>query len=119
MRRSSLWSVADVEDGKCYQLLLCQSEDGKRVFRLNPVASSDNPHARDVKLKTEIVPNELLRRRNFSAISDSVALDNGERFHVDAHGVWLTETEYQSLISGHELSRIEWLDGAPPDFPPK
>ncbi|WP_209435999.1 hypothetical protein [Paracidovorax oryzae] len=68
---------------------------------------------------TEMVSNELLAKRNLRAISKAVSLVNGDAFHVDAHGVWLTAAEMAAILQDKEDDEIPWLNSLPPKLAPK
>lgn len=113
-----IWSVSDIDDTASYQLLLCQNALGRRYFKLlradeQEAALMPEEHI----LLTQVVPNQLLKARDLHAISLAVSLSNGERFCVDAHGVWLTTQELNGLNAGAAYGAINWVTAAPPFFP--
>ncbi len=69
--------------------------------------------------ETAEVPNDLLKRRDLIAIAAEVQLQSGDSFYVDAHGIWITEHEYNDLISGRTPDEVRWSTEIPPRFPPK
>lgn len=109
-----MWNISDIRNDKNYLLLLLQSSAGSRKFLLEEVCSK-NTHA-NVAFKTKPVPKELLITRDIIEISKLIPLDTGERFYVDAHGIWLTEIEMLALEDGED---VPWLNGLPPGFAPK
>ena len=113
-----IWKISDVLVDECYMLHLIQTKGGNRLFRLVANNSPDehNP-AQDVVLVTQIVPTELLKKRDLLAIANQVPLSDGGAFFVDAHGVWYTEQEMSALSSGQPISKIEWSTGVMPKFP--
>ena len=110
------WKRKDVHDTSRYYVALCQSEHGHRYYELCEVGTQ--PVSPDAVLQTHEVPNPLLVARNFRAISDAVKLTNGRRFYVEAHGVWLTEEEFEALEEDEERE-VPWLNGIAASFPPK
>ena len=69
-------------------------------------------------LCTEVVPTDLLLRRDFRGIADAVKLTSGELFTVDAHGVWFTRAEADAFDEV-EWNEMPWLNGLPPLLAPK
>jgi hypothetical protein len=112
-----IWRSSDVSRNSQYKLHLCQSNDGKRFFRLIEVESdADKNPQDDVFLVSQVVPNHLLEKRDVQLISESVVLSNGRSFFVDAHGVWLTETEAQEIDLGVTFEKIKWITDSVPKF---
>lgn len=115
-----MWRISDVNEGREYKLHLCQSGNGFRFFRLVEIGSDiDVNPPDDVILVTALIPNELLKRRALIPISETVLLDNGQPFFVDAHGVWLAEPEVREMDSGLSHNEIHWITGRAPEFAPK
>jgi hypothetical protein len=115
-----IWSVSDVKDTETYRLHLCEQADGTRFFRLVAIGSEADKHpATDVVLVSGPVPHELLRKRNVIRIAESVALESGEKFYVDAHGVWLGATEVAAMDAGLDFAQVPWLKKRVPKFPPR
>lgn len=112
-----MWKVADVQDGKRYRLVLIQEMDGARRFFLSEDSQQIEPS--DSALITEVVPNDLLRRRDLIGVSEFVSLTGGDHFYVDPHGVWLTEREFDALSRGTPDDEVPWLNGICPLFPPR
>lgn len=112
----SLWKNYEVDEGKRYFVALTQSKCGKRSYELCEMGA--NPVGEDVVFTTEVVPYELLFWRRIPDIADTVKLTNGKRFYVEAHNVWFTEEEAMALDEDDE-GDIPWLNGIPPQLPPK
>jgi len=110
-----MWKRSDVDEMKRYQIALCQEANGLRRFALVDVDQPSFPGT--TALLTEEVPINLLLRRDFTAIAEQVKLSNGEKFGVDAHGVWLTKNECDAW--DRNWSDIPWLNGIPPLLAPK
>ena len=115
-----IWRVSDVNENEQYRLHLCQSKEGERFFRLVIINSDiDNNPPSDTILISELVPNVLLRKRDLISISESVMLNNKQRFFVDAHGIWLSDSELREINSGLNFDEIQWLTGRAPIFLPR
>lgn len=112
----------EVGDKTECRLQLCQSDSGLRFFVLLDETSYEerklHPDAYSVTLP---VPYDLASRRLFLAISQKYPLDNGLKFFVDAHNLWLTEPEVRQLddFERGKISKIEWSTCAAPSFAPK
>jgi len=110
-----LWSISDVKDTEAYRLHLCQAANGERFFRLVTLGSAaDKSPPMDAVFSSRPVPNQLLRRRDVMAIAESVPLDSGEKFCVDAHGIWFTTAELAAMSSGMDFSEIRWVTARAP-----
>lgn len=113
------WYSYDVIDGWQYRLHLCQTHNGVRFFKLVQANSdADKIRSGDVILATEIISNDLLRKKDIQSITKTVALEDGENFFVDAHNVWLTRAEVRQLHSGVKINSIQWATSIPPNFSP-
>ena len=112
-----MWKRAEVVDGQRYQLALCQNTSGERSYALHRVDDTQLPT--DAVFMTDEVPNDLLLRRDFEGIASTVRLTNGNRFWVEAHGVWLTHDENIALSAKVDHARVPWLNGLPAKFPPR
>lgn len=108
------WNRSDVDRSKGYQVALCQLASGSRYFVLHEKGGLDLPVG--CCFLTGLVPTDLLLRRDFEAISTAVPLASGDRFYVDAHGVWLTRQEEEAWEAGIE---VPWHNGIRPRFAPK
>jgi len=53
----------------------------------------------EVVAVTNIVPNALLKKQNLIAIAEECTLESGERFFVDAHCIWFTQSEFHQLAN--------------------
>lgn len=112
-----MWKPSDICSDQRYRLLLIQSATGSRSFLVQD--EREVPTVEGLFSFTEVVSNELLARRNLRAISAAVSLINGEAFHVDAHGVWLTEAEMAAIRQDKEDGEIPWLNSLSPKLAPK
>jgi hypothetical protein len=65
------------------------------------------------------VPNDLLRRGDLISIAETVSLENGEKFFVDAHCTWFTADELAAMNSEPNWSSIRWMTIRPPKLAPK
>lgn len=108
-----IWKVSDVMDGVDYRICLSQTPDGVRQLRLVEAGSGKD----GTLLRTSPVARELLLKRDLIAISESVTLENGEKFYVDAHGVWYVESELIQRKNGVPFIEIIWITGVPPKLP--
>ena len=116
MTTKMIWQISDVKDGNKYKVQLCQSKDGKRYFSL--VNALDNTQSNpDAFFSTEIVSNELLRRRDFISIAEITLLDDGSKYYVDSHGIWFLEEEVVGLNKGLGFDQIPWVTGSAPKLP--
>jgi hypothetical protein len=77
------------------------------------------PKRPDAVYVTAPVPLPRLWKRDLKLISEIVPLQSGARFHVEAHGVWLTESEVTQLDERRSFSDIAWSTPSPPRFPPR
>jgi hypothetical protein len=67
---------------------------------------------------TNIVPNALLKKGDLIAIAEEVTLLSGERFFVDAHCIWFTQSELRQLAKRDaEGADISWSTSSPPRLP--
>jgi len=115
-----IWRVSDVDENERYRLHLCQSIEGRRFFRLVAIDSDlDKNPLDDTVFISESVPHALLKRRDLISISESVLLNSGQHFFVDAHGIWLADSEFQEMNSGVKFDKIEWVAGRAPIFSPR
>ena len=113
-----MWLLSDLNADKVYCLGLCQDLDGTRFFQLAPLHEREC-YVNDPRVFnwTRTVPMELLRKRNLSAIAQEVSLESGQKFFVDAHGVWLTEKEFEQLKQGIGFEEVKWSTGTGPQNP--
>lgn len=110
-----LWSASDVKETEVYRLHLCQAANGERFFRLITVGSAaDRSPTMDTVFASRPVSNQLLRKRDVISIADSVPLESGEKFCVDAHGIWFTTSELAAMNSGMDFSEIQWVTARAP-----
>ena len=109
-----MWNRSDVDEAKRYQVALCQAKNGTRTHALHTAGSSPLPV--NAIFLTEIVPAELLMTRNFRCIAEATSLENGNRYWVDAHGVWLTGEELDALKDDRA---VPWVNGIAARFAPK
>lgn len=109
-----MWLRNEIDQTKEYRLALCQKPDGGRSFALY-AAGTQLPSM--AVLVTEIVPLDLLLRRDVIGISEGVKLNSGVPFFVDAHGLWLTEDEWNALNG--DFASVPWLNGLQPCFAPQ
>ena len=99
-------SVSDIQEDKSYCLELCQTDTAKRIFKL--VESDAEEKSSEAYYRTGIVDNDLLVKRSLIAISKATKLDNGDKFYVDPHGMWITQKESDQLESGVGFFEVEW-----------
>lgn len=115
-----IWRATDVHDGCQYKIDLCYSLDGRRSLRLR---STQEGTVQDsdltVVFTSQVVPNDLLRRRDIVSIAEQIPLENGAPFFLDAHGVWLSESESEQFDAGVEWNKMQWDTKSPPLFPPR
>lgn len=109
-----MWKRSEVDPSKKYQVALCASPSGSRSHALHPLEHGVPPE--NTVFLTEVVPTDLLLRRDFNGISKAVRIDGGKQYWVDAHGVWLTMEEVSAL---EEELEVPWVNGMPPCFAPK
>ena len=110
-----MWQRREVNPNCAYSVALRQFPDGRRRFSL---CEPDSPALSGEVFRTQIVPTDLLLRRDFISISEQVPLVSGQSFTVDAHGTWLTGEEAIALDS-MSFNKVPWLNGLPPDFAPR
>lgn len=110
-----MWLRRDVDESKAYRVALRQEPTGRRSFHLLP--DGDEVPV-DTVMYTEVVPTDLLLRRDFHGISKAVKLASGESFWVDAHGIWFTRAEAE-VFGDVEWNEVPWLNGLPPLLAPK
>jgi len=115
-----IWKMADVQDGVAYKLQLCHSQTNQRTLRLVAQGSPEDVNRpADVVSTTHVVPQDLLLRRAVHAIADAVLLENGERFYVESHGIWLLGSEWKALGERRDHAAVPWVTGNPPVFSPR
>ena len=74
----------------------------------------------DCVFETGVCDNELLWWGDLERIAQATPLTTGDRFHVDAHGVWLTSDEIRQIEEDDlELDQVQWCRGIAPRFAPK
>lgn len=116
-----MWKRSDIIEGKRYRVCLMY-EGHRRYFQLLKL---DDPEPVDnCYAMTEEVDPDLLIRRHFESMSKSVVLTTGERFYVDAHGIWLAQSEYDWMVDRNRgpIDRTDpslWVTPEPPRFAPK
>jgi hypothetical protein len=89
-----VWLRRDIDESKVYRVALRQELTGRRSFHL---LLDRHEVPVDAVLYTEVVPTDLLLRREFHGISKAVKLTSRESFRVDAHGIWFTRAEAELL----------------------
>lgn len=115
-----IWRISDVNDGTEYKLHLCESKEGDRFYRLVSIDSDFvGDRLGDVIFSTATVSNDLLKRRSLLMISKQIPLENDQPFFVEAHGMWLTESEVREMDADVNFNDIHWATGRIPNFPPK
>jgi hypothetical protein len=115
-----IWQRSEINDHENYRLHLCQSDEGKRFFRLIKIGTvSETTPQKDVYFISAPVPNNLLKMGDVIAISEVVRLDNGDAYFVDDHGIWLTDSECKQMDSGLKFNEIQWVTDRAPKFPPR
>ena len=115
-----IWSRSDVKESEQYRLHLCESKEGNRFYRLVAIGSEeDKTPQEDALLITGPVPHDLLKRGDLISISETVPLNNGQPYFVEAHGMWLTEAEVRDMDANVNDSEIHWAGGRVPNFPPR
>lgn len=111
-----MWNSSDLVEGQDYFLSLCQKTSGTRYFSLHSIGETLCDEA---VFQTEIVPYELLDKRDFIEIAKTVTLINGDKFYVDAHGVWLSVRECEAIDDDLEEDQVPWVNGLPPNLAPR
>ena len=113
-----MWKRLQVDRTKKYFLQLCQASHGGRRFVLTEAGQTEREP--DCVFETGFCNNELLWWGNLEQISQTTLLTTGDRFHVDAHGVWLTNDEVRQMKEHHfALEKVQWCRGIQPRFAPK
>lgn len=112
-----MWKSTEINANTSYRLLLIQEENGSRIFLLKN-SNEESLIAKNI-FPTEIIENEFLKKRNLKKISENFRLIDGSRFYVDAHGIWLTDSEMNAIMEDKEDDEIPWLNGKPPNFASK
>ena len=112
-----MWQRSEVNESLAYRVALCQHANGARSVSLSRLGSAALPPA--TVFLTQVVPTDLLLRRDFIGISESVRLETGEHFGVDAHGTWLTQKEVDALDKDTPFNQVPWLNGLRPVFAPR
>ncbi|MDB4778368.1 hypothetical protein OAG68_02820 [bacterium] len=105
-----------MDDDENYVADLIQLPGGSRYLQPRHQEDEITPHA--VFTTCVATGREL---RDCQMKSARVTLTNGNKFVMDAHGIWMTIPEAESLLNE---SRIDdehppWVNGMPPQFPPK
>jgi len=112
-----MWQRSEVNEMFSYRVALRQHKNGSRSFGLSRLGSIELPP--DTVFLTQVVPKDLLLRRSFRRIAESVRLESGDPFWVDAHGTWLTQAEIEALDKDVPFSEVPWLNGLSPNFAPR
>ncbi len=113
-----MWKRSQIDRSKKYFLQLCQGADGIRHFVLTEVG--DPRRDSGCLLETEVCDNELLWQKDLRGIAQITLLTNGQKFHVDNHGMWLTTDEGQQMKAhDYALGKVQWQGGVMPRFAPK
>jgi hypothetical protein len=107
-----MWKIADLDPTKSYFLKLCEDGEGRRQMLLSSIPDE---HPEVIGLETELVPYDLLRKRNLFMIAKAVKLKTGRSFTFDAHGIWFTQEEENSFLQNRgDLSKVPWVNGRIP-----
>lgn len=117
-----IWRASDVRVNGKYRLYLCESNEGKRFFKLIEIGSDNEDQSYEVIYISEPISqniNEALKRGDLLMISEAVLLEDGHPFFVDAHGTWLTESEVKEMDADVNFNDIHWATGRVPNFAPK
>ena len=109
-----MWQRSEVNEAHAYRVALRQHKNGARSFGLSRLGSLELPT--DTVLLTQVVPTDLLLHGSIFRIVESVRLENGEPFGVDAHNTWLTQAEIDALDKDVPFSSVPWLNGLSPKF---
>lgn len=113
-----IWQQTDIESDKEYYFLLFQSPSGVRDYGICRI--QDFPEVakdKDLAFRTEVVPIDLIARRDVFLLSERVTLADGTRFYFDSDGIWYVEREWDDLVN--EQESIRWWKGLPPKRPPR
>jgi hypothetical protein len=93
---------AQLEPESHYVLDLIETSDGIRVLR--PRLASEPTHP-DARFSSQAyVGSDLMLWRNTNKVSENVRLSDGSTFLLDAHGHWLTPSEYELIKRGGHAS---------------
>lgn len=112
-----MWRRDDVQLGKKYRVGLIAGLDGSRLScLLEEAAPTDH-----CDFITPVIDDvELLKSRHLEAIIKQHGVLGGTRIVIDAHAIWFTEVEYQSLFDAPMTGRpVPWFKGIEPNRPPK
>lgn len=113
------WNRLGLDVEKDYVVELCQQPDGSRYthYRQYPEGPAD-PFA---VLETTPASAKQFLAWGLHKYAEHLKLSNGQGFGFEAHGIWLTDLEWQYMDAEESgsSSAAPWVHGIPPRLPPK
>lgn len=109
-------------DHSVYIIDFVQLPDGSRY--LKPRLISELPGAQTVLSSKSYLGSELMKWREFGRVDECVELQDGTRFILDPHGIWMTKEEFEYWRTNRSQAALEnpdapWVNHLPPKFAPK
>jgi hypothetical protein len=98
--------------GEAYTVTLCQTITGYRFVLYREAGFGNDPRT---VFETEPVAGSKLIKWGYYDHCEHLKLTSGGRYGFEAHGIWLTNAELNSLDETEPV----WVNGLPPHFPPK
>lgn len=108
-----------LDPGLTYVVDLVQMPDGMRY--LQPRLADSPPTKQAVLSSQPYEGGDLMSWREYGRVTEFVELEDGSRFFLDPHGVWLLPEEAEFLRGRRHLQGGDppWFNGIAPRFPPK
>lgn len=114
------WNPFGILKDLVYVVELCQKPNGQRYVKYRAVdGGTPDPHR---VFESEPAPGWQFIEWGYYEYSKHLRLTTGERFGFEAHGIWLTEAEMKYMSHrwrGLATGQAPWVNGIPPNFPPK
>ena len=113
------WNVFGLLPEKLYVVELCQTPNGHRFTKYREIPDG----AKDLRAVFETVAAQgsAFIEWGYYSYATHLKLSNGEAFGFEAHGIWLTSSEI-AFLAGYRSSNLAtppWVNGLPPNFPPR
>jgi hypothetical protein len=107
----------NLEPQETYVLDFVQFENGYR--EILPRLANEQPHPQRIFSSLAYSGADLRRWILEDTVVENTRLENGNKFELDAHGIWLTVEESRYMTNRNEFSEPPWVNGMPPVFPRK
>jgi hypothetical protein len=112
------WNRFGLDLNKEYVVELCQERNGRRFTKYREVLEGIRDEF--AVLETTVARGSQFIRWGFYSYSDHLKLSDGQSFGFEAHGIWLTKAESDFIWhQDRNPGTTPWVNGIPPNFPPK